>query len=129
MITPADIKKQIANNEKNHTAELRYLRIEYNADRTRLTERTKNKTAELKCYQKDVDALGGFIEKHEAMNALGVSRQRFETLVNRREFRIHDGFYSLADVKNYKKNRKPGRPWDKVKVARPRAAAALASNG
>jgi hypothetical protein len=56
----------------------------------------------------EVEELGGVVSRPEALDFLGVSNPRFSIIQDR--FRTWKQLYSLADLKAYKKNRKPGRP-------------------
>lgn len=60
----------------------------------------------LKAAQK----LGGFIDRAEIAEMLGVSMPRVSVLINSGRFRSCDYGYSLRDVERYRDTRKAGRP-------------------
>lgn len=55
-------------------------------------------------------SFGGFVDRHELQDYLGVSMPRISVLISRG--RIREGAHgcSLADAKTYRDTRKPGRP-------------------
>jgi hypothetical protein len=56
------------------------------------------------------EEFGGFVDRCAIQELLGVSAPRVSVLLRDERFRKCPFGYSLADVKAYVKNRKPGRP-------------------
>ncbi len=64
------------------------------------------------------EEFGGFIDRYEIAEFLGVSMPRVSVLINTGRFRTCEFGLSLADVERYKATRKAGRPTYQERQAR-----------
>ena len=111
MITVKDQEKRIRDEAAWCERQVKNLKKECASEISYTRKRSFERTDGIRARLKEVKAMGGVCNVHEAAKVLKVSRQRVSKIIGSGRIRRTNGELSLGDIKAYAKGpRKAGKP-------------------